>query len=129
VVIIFKDLEFIEETDEYLRFKATNLSITRLITFLVEFGKREEFHLAELQLLLYSLNLLDRETQSKIRENLDLIIECLENQQYLSFEWNFQHFYTKLAEIINLINTEKLINGEFTAYKGSPKIDFQIRLT
>lgn len=129
MVTIFNDLEFVEETDNYLKFKANDLSITKLITFLVEHGEREEFHLTELQLLLFSLNLLDLETQSKIRKNIDLINDCLENQHFLSFEWDFQYFYNKLTEIINLIDTDKMINGEITSYKGSIKVDFQIQLT
>jgi hypothetical protein len=128
VIIILKDLEFVEETDEYLKFKVNDLSITKLITFLVEYGEREDFHLSELELLLFSLNLLRSETQSKIRQLIDLINDCLENQHYLSFEWDFHHFYNKLAEILNMIDANKIINGEFTAYKGSLKIDFQIHL-
>lgn len=129
MINIFKDLEFVEETDSYLKFKVNNLSIAKLITFLVEYGEREEFHLAELQLLLFSLGLLPPDIQSKIRQNMNLISECLENQDFLSFEWDFHHFYDKLAEILNVIDSDKIINGEFTAYKGSLKIDFQIQLT
>ena len=129
MIIILKDLEFVEENDEYLKFKVSDLSIAKLITFLVEYGEREEFHLSELELLLFSLNLLHQEAQSKIRQNIDLINDCFENQHYLSFEWDFHHFYNKLAEILNLIDANKIINGEFTAYKGSLKTDFQIQLT
>ena len=129
MIIILKDLEFVEENDEYLKFKVSDLSIAKLITFLVEYGEREEFHLSELELLLFSLNLLHQEAQSKIRQNIDLINECLKNQHYLSFEWDFHHFYNKLAEILNMIDANKIIKGEFTAYKGSLKTDFQIQLT
>ena len=128
MIIILKELELVEENDEYLKFKVNDVSITKLITFLVEYGEREEFHLAELELLLISLNLLRPETQSKVRQNIDLINDCLENQHYLSFEWDFHHFYNKLAEILNKIDADKIISGEFTAYKGSLKTDFQIQL-
>ncbi len=128
MIIILNDLEFVEETDKYLKFKVSDLSIAKLITFLVEYGEREEFHLSELELLLFSLNLLHPEAQSKIRQNIDLINECLKNQHYLSFEWDFHHFYNKIAEILNLIDGNKIIIGEFTAYKGSLKTDFQIQL-
>jgi len=128
VIIILKDLEFVEETDEYLKFNVNDLSITKLINFIVENGEREEFHLAELDLLLFSLNLLHPETQSKIRQNINLINDCLENQNFLSFEWDLHHFYNNVAEILNIIDGNKIITGEFTAYKGSLKTDFQIQL-
>ena len=79
MIIILKDLELVEETDEYLKFKVNDLNITKLITFLVDYGEREEFHLAELELLLISLNLLHSETQSKIRQNIDLINDAKED--------------------------------------------------
>jgi hypothetical protein len=129
LIIIFQDLQFVEETDTYLKFKINGVRLSDLIKFVVERGKREEFHLVELQLLLFSLNLLEQNSKYKIRSIINLIEDFIDNQRYLSFEWDYKLFYSKLAEIKNMIGSVKILNGEFTAYKGINKTVFSIKIS
>lgn len=122
-------MELIEETETYLKFRINSLTIAKLISFLVERGKRDEFHLTELQLLLFSLNLFNLEIQSEIRQVINLIEDCLENQRFLSFEWEYNRFYSDLTKITEALDADIILKGEFTSYKGINKAEFQIQLT
>ena len=46
------EIRIIEETDHFLKIIVENLSLLRLINFILEQGKKEEFHLVEMDLLL-----------------------------------------------------------------------------
>ena len=50
------EIRIIEETDKYLKIIVEGLSFLRLFNFILEQGKKEEFHLVEMELLLKILD-------------------------------------------------------------------------
>jgi hypothetical protein len=122
-----EEITLLEETDDHLKFKITELKLSKLITFISVQGQVEEFHLVELELLLFLLNKLNS-SNNQLNEFIVKINNYMSKQLFLDFSWDYKKFYHKLSGLNEIIDQDLMINGEFLSYKGSFHSDFDLEL-
>ena len=120
------EIRIIEETDKYLKIIVEGLSFLRLFNFILEQGKKEEFHLVEMELLLKILD------ESKIVENeigknvYKILSKFLQNEEYMDFNLNSKQLIDEIEKLKTLIPEKMMINGEIKAFKNSPTSEYKI---
>ena len=120
------EIRIIEETDKYLKIIVEGLSFLRLFNFILEQGKKEEFHLVEMELLLKILD------ESKIVENeigknvYKILSKFLQNEEYMDFNLNSKQLIDEIEKLKTLIPEKMMINGEIKAFKNSPTSEYNI---
>lgn len=120
------EIRIIEETDEYLKIIVEGLSFSRLINFILEQGKKEEFHLVEMELLLKILvesKIVEKEIGKNVYKTLS---DFLQNEEYMDFNLNSKQLLDEIEKLKTLITEKMMINGEIKAFKNSPSSEYNI---
>ena len=120
------EIRIIEETDHFLKIIVENLSLLRLINFILEQGKKEEFHLVEMDLLLKILDeskIVNKEIGKNVYKTLS---NFLQNEEYMDFNLNSKQLLDGIEKLKTLITEKMIINGEIKAFKNSPASEYNI---
>jgi len=120
------EIRIIEETDSYLKIIIEDLSFLRLINFVIEQGKNEEYHLVEMELLLIILkesNIVEKEIGKNVYNTLS---NFLQNEEYMDFNMNSKQLLDAIEKLKTLITENMKINGEIKAFKNSPTSEYNI---
>jgi hypothetical protein len=128
VIKILEEIELIEETDDFLKFKVNNLKLRKLTHFIIENGKNEEFHLVEMELLLNSFKLVDLNNMKIGKDVVDMIVDLINNEKYMDVNLDYKLFFNKIKNLEKILDKDLCIAGEITAFKGSLKSDYNLSL-
>jgi hypothetical protein len=123
------EIRIIEETDKYLKIIVEGLSFSRLINFILKQGKKEEFHLVEMELLLKILDeskIVEKEVGKNVYKTLS---HFLQNEEYMDFNLNSKQLLDEIEKLKTLITEKMMINGEIKAFKNSPTSEYNILIT
>ena len=126
---MLNEMTLLKETNEYLKFKVKNLPISKIIDLIIEGGKYEELHLVELEILIYCLKNLSPNKKGALIKIINMLDEFIDKQRFLEIDWDSLDFYNQILKINDIVDTNKMINGEIISYKGSFHSDFNIDIS
>ncbi len=128
MIKVLEEIELIEETDDFLKFKVVDLNLHKLIHFIIENGKNEEFHLVEMELLLNSMKILDLNHIEIGKKIYDMLLDLIYNEKYMDVNLDYKHFFNKIKDLNKTLDKELCVTGEIIAFKGSLKSDYNLSL-
>ena len=123
---LLNEIKIIEETDEYLKIEIKDLSALKLVNFLLEQGKKEEFHLVEMELLLNILKQSYLSSEQPGKDIYQVLTEFLHNEGYMDFNLDSEQLLNKIEYLKTLIPDKTIVNGEIKAFKNSAHSEFNL---
>ncbi len=128
MIKVLEEIELIEETDDFLKFKVNDLNLHKLIHFIIKNGKNEEFHLVEMDLLLNSMKILDLNHIVIGKKIYDMLLDLIHNEKYMDVNLDYKHFFNKIKDLDKTLDKEMCVTGEIIGFKGSLKSDYNLSL-